>query len=203
MDELTINPEVEELRRTPFDILPLVLNRWSPRSFASDPPSEDQLAACFEAARWAPSSNNEQPWRFLYARREEELTLFRSCLVEFNQAWANAAPVLIAVCAKKTFSHDGSPNACHAFDSGAAWMLFALEARRRGLYTHGMAGFDREKAARVLQVPEDFEVLAFVALGHRGPKEALPARLQNREFPSSRNPVESFAFEGAFPETKK
>jgi nitroreductase len=203
MEELVLDPEVAGFRKPLCDVLPLILNRWSPRSFTAEPVGDDQLAACLEAARWAPSSNNEQPWRFLCARREEDLALFRSCLVEFNQAWANAAPVLIAVCAKKSFTRDGSPNACHAFDSGAAWMLFALEARRRGLYTHGMAGFDREKAAHALRVPEDFEVMAFVAMGNRGPKEALPERLQAREFPSGRNPVASFAFEGGFPESPR
>jgi len=203
MDEMDVDREVAESRKPDRDILPLFLNRWSPRSFTSEKVPEEQLLACLEAAGWAPSSNNEQPWRFLFARSEEDLALFRSCLVEFNQAWANRAPVLIAVCARTAFSRDGSPNATCAFDTGAAWMLFALEARRRGLYTHGMAGFNKEKATRLLRVPEEHEVIAFVALGHRGPAEALPERLRQRETPSGRKPVESYAFEGAFPESTK
>ena len=199
MDELKVHPEVAESRKAARDILPLILNRWSPRSFTPEPVSEDQLMGCLEAARWAPSSGNEQPWRFLYARTEGDLARFRSCLVEANQAWANKAPVLIAVCAKKS-SSGGGDNALSAFDTGAAWILLALEARRRGLYTHGMAGFDKEKATRLLKIPEGSEVIAFVALGHRGPAEALPERLQKRELPNGRNPVESFAFEGMYPE---
>jgi len=202
MDELKVDPEVAESRKAARDILPLILNRWSPRSFTPEPVSEDQLMGCLEAARWAPSCNNEQPWRFLYAQKPEDLELFKSCLVEFNQMWAGKAPVLIAVCARRTFSADGSPNAHYAFDAGAAWVLLALEARRMGLFTHGMAGFDKEKATRLLRIPEGFEVLAFVALGRRGPKEALPERMRKTEAPNNRRPVESFAFKGTFPESK-
>ena len=201
MHELTIDPEVAERRKAEREILPLFLNRWSPRSFTAEAVSQEDLMACLEAARWAPSSYNEQPWRFLYAVEPEAKALFTSCLVEFNQAWAGKAPVLLAVCAKRAFSHDGSENRHHAFDAGAAWVLFALEATRRGLCAHAMAGFEVEKAQRALLIPEGFEVLAFVALGHRGPKETLPERMRKGEVPNGRNPVESFAFEGTFPTT--
>lgn len=200
MHEMDLAPEVAEKRRTSRDILPLFLNRWSPRSFTAEPVRDEDLMACLEAARWAPSSNNEQPWRFLFARTPADLERFATCLVEFNQQWARKAPVLLAVCARKTFSFDGSENRHHAFDAGAAWVSFALEATRRGLYAHGMAGFDLEKARQVLEVRGPFEVLAFVALGHRGPREALPERLREREGPNDRKPLESFAFEGAFPD---
>lgn len=200
MDELILDPEVAEHRKTAREVLPLFLNRWSPRSYAGDPVREEDLMACLEAARWAPSSYNEQPWRFLYAAKPEDLARFTSCLVEFNRAWAAKAPVLLAVCAKRAFSHDGSANRNHAFDAGAAWVLFALEARRRGLYAHAMAGYDDEKARQLLRVPEGYEILAFVALGHRGPKEALPERMQKGETPNGRRPVQEFAFEGLFPE---
>jgi nitroreductase len=199
MHELILDAEVAEHRKADSEVLPLILNRWSPRSYSGDPMSEEDLMACLEAARWAPSSYNEQPWRFLYAVSPEDRARFASCLVEFNQVWAGKAPVLLAVCAKRAFSHDGSENRNHAFDAGAAWVLFALEARRRGLYAHAMAGYDDEKARQVLRVPEGYEVLAFVALGRRGPKEALPEQMQKGEAPNGRKPVGEFAFDGAFP----
>lgn len=199
MHELTLDPEVAEHRTAAHGVLPLFVNRWSPRSYAGEPVSEEDLMACLEAARWAPSSNNEQPWRFLYAVKPEDLVRFASCLVEFNQIWAGKAPVLLAVCAKRAFSRDGGENPNRAFDAGAAWVCFALEARRRGLYAHAMGGYDGDRARQVLRVPEGYEVLAFVALGHRGPKDALPERMQKSEAPNGRQPVGEFAFEGTFP----
>jgi nitroreductase len=192
-------PEVAAARNPDHPIPPLFLNRWSPRSFLPEPVPALELAACFEAARWAPSSYNEQPWRFLFASSEGDRKTFLACLAPFNRDWASGAPILMALCTKEAFSHDGSPNPCCELDAGAAWMAFALEARRRGYHTHGMAGIMREEAILRLRVPEGFRVLCFIAMGRRGPAEALPEETRKREVPSPRKPVAEFALEGGFP----
>jgi nitroreductase len=194
-----VAPEVAGIRTPESPIPPVFLNRWSPRSFLSDPVSKGDLMACFEAARWAPSAFNEQPWRFLYAVAEKDRKKFLECLLPFNRAWASGAPVLLALCAKEAFSHDGSSNGSHALDAGAAWMAFALEARRRGFHTHAMGGFVVQEAVRLLSVPEGFRPLCFIAMGRRGPADALPEEARKRETPSSRKPVTEIAMEGGFP----
>ena len=199
MKEMLIAEDVAAHRRPDRDVLPLFLNRWSPRSFTEESVDPAALEACFEAARWAPSSSNEQPWRFLYARTEEDRRLFASCLVEFNQLWAGKAPVLVAVCARTRFAESGEPNRHGAFDTGAAWVLLALEATRRGLYAHAMAGFDEACAREILRIPADHDILCFVALGHAGRPEALPERMRKSETPRGRRPAAEFVTEGAFP----
>lgn len=200
MHELTLTPEAAEYRRSSHSIMPLFLNRWSPRSFTSEPVREEDIAACFEAARWAPSSYNEQPWRFIFARKEEDLERFRTCLVDFNRLWADSAPVLVAVCAKKHFTSTGEENRHFAFDTGAAWALLALEATRRGLSAHGMAGFDGDRAKDLLRVPDGFEVICFVAIGHRGERTALPERMRKVEAPNQRRPLGTIVHEASFPD---
>ncbi len=200
MHELTLTPEAAEHRRSSHSIMPLFLNRWSPRSFTSESVAEEDLMACFEAARWAPSSYSEQPWRFIFARKEADLVRFRSCLVEFNRLWANRAPVLVAVCARRRFTSSGEENRHFAFDTGAAWALLALEATRRGLSAHGMAGFDGERARNLLNVPEGYDVMCFVALGHRGEKNVLPERMQKNEAPNQRKALSTMVHEASFPD---
>ena len=186
--------------RSPERPVPSIfLSRWSPRSFLPDPIPNEDLMGCFEAARWAPSSFNEQPWRFLYAASEEDRKNFLACLALFNRAWASRAPVLVALCAKEAFRRDGSANACCDLDAGAAWMSFSLEARRRGYHTHGMAGFLKDETVRLLRVPDGFHVRCFIAVGKRGPVEALPESDREREVPSPRKPLEEIALEGGFP----
>lgn len=189
------NPRVPET-----DVDSAFTDRWSPRAFRPDPLDAAQIAALFEAARWAPSASNEQPWLFLYAVTAEDRARFASALVEWNQRWAPAAPLIGYILARRHAAKGGKPNASAVFDTGAAWMSLALQARRLGLHTHAMGGFDREKAIAILGVPEDrYEVLAAFVVGHRDDPSTLPADLAERELPSGRKPLKEVAVEGSFP----
>lgn len=193
-----ISPEVAPHRAAEYDIDPIFLNRWSPRAFSPEPIDEGALHRVFEAARWAPSSFNEQPWRFVYATSEEDRQRFVDFLLPANQVWAKDAPVLILVVAKKTFTHNGSPNAVHEFDAGCAWGFLSLAAVQNGLITHGMAGFDRDKAREAFKVPDDFDIHAAIALGRHGDAAQLPEDVRKREVPSNRRTQSETFFEGRF-----
>jgi len=170
--------EVKPHRVPEFEVDPIFLNRWSPRAFLPEPIPEETLMRVFETAKWAPSSYNEQPWRFILARTETDRAVFVDFLMEANQAWAKAAPVLILIVSKKTFSRNGNPNSVNQFDAGTAWGYMALGATQNNLITHGMAGFDAEKAREVLGVPGDFDILAVIALGKRA--GAAPEEISGR-----------------------
>ena len=164
--------------------------------------SDTELMRLFEAARWAPSSYNGQPWRFIYAKRNSENwdKLF-NLMVDFNKSWAKNAAVLVVVISRKNFEHDGKPSVTHQFDGGAAWENLALQGETQGLVTHGMQGFDYEKARRDLSIPATFDVLAMVAIGKPAPKEILPTDVQQREQASDRKPLAEIIMEGKFKET--
>lgn len=190
----------QDMSRTPtHPIQPLILNRWSPRALSGEPMSDEELLPLFEAARWAPSSYNNQPWRFIYARRDTEHwdTLF-GLLVDFNKGWADKASALVVVISKKTFDFNGKPSVTHAFDTGAAWENLALEASARGLIAHGMEGFDYEAARTKLNVPDDHDVHAMIAIGKPGAKQNLPLDLQEKEVMSDRRPLSQIVMEGKF-----
>jgi nitroreductase len=181
------------------DIDPLFLNRWSPRAMSGEAMSESDLLRLFEAARWAPSSGNGQPWRFLYARAgTDHFAKFFGLLSEGNRPWCVRAGALAVVLSRKTFE-DGRPSPTHSYDTGAAWMSLALQGSILGFVVHGMAGFDRMRARAELSVPENYDVEAMIALGHPGRIEDLPERYRARDVKSGRKPVREFAFEGAFP----
>ena len=191
--------DTSEYRQPDHPVDPVFIRRWSPRAMSGEPVSDRELLTLFEAARWAPSSYNEQPWRFSYARRDtQHWSTFFDLLVELNQSWAKNAAVLVVLVSKRTFSHDGKPNSVHTFDAGSAWENLALQAVRMGLVAHGMAGFDAEKARGELQVPGDFEVEAMIAIGRPGRSEDLPEPLRDREGPSGRKPVSEIACQGPF-----
>jgi nitroreductase len=190
-----VNPET--VRRTEYEIDPVYLRRWSSRSFDSRPIEEHVLMSLFEAARWATSANNEQPWRFIVAQTAEERERFYTFISESNREWCAKAPVLILVLSAKINSR-GNVSRSHAFDAGTAWGYLALEAARKGLNSRPMGGFDREKAKEVLQIPEDFEPHIVAAVGYRGPNEALPERLRERDTPTLRKPIEETLFRGVF-----
>jgi nitroreductase len=179
------------------------IDRWSPRAFEPRPVTFDQLASLFEAARWAPSCVNSQPWRFVYAMRDTpDWQRFLDLLTPNNQAWAKNASVLVIACSHTQMSFPGAssvvPSPTHSFDTGAAWMQLALQAVEQGLQTHAMAGFDRERAAKDLDIPSDYRVEAAIAIGWPGDKSALPEALQAREVPSPRHAISRFAFAGRF-----
>ena len=185
------------MRKPEHPINPLFLNRWSPRAMSGEPISDAELMALFEAAKWAPSSYNNQPWRFLYAKRDTpQWDIFFGLLGEFNQSWCKNAAALIVVCALKNFTHNGKPSRTHDFDAGAAWMSLALQGSMNGLVVHGMEGFDYDKARTVLKIPEDVDVECMVAVGKPGKRESLPAQLQEREVPSDRKKLKEIVYGG-------
>lgn len=180
---------------------PMFLDRWSPRAFRSDPLTDDQIAALFEAMRWSPSCFNEQPWLVVYGHGvgDDDHARVLSTLVPANQAWAGLAPLLLIAFARRRFSHNDKPNRHGAFDTGAAWMSLALQARELGLHSHAMAGFDAARAHEELGVPEaDYEAMAAIAVGYIGDPAALPDTLRAREAPSDRRKVAAFAHAGRF-----
>lgn len=192
------NPRVSE-----YPIDPQFTHRWSPRAFNSESIPEATLLSFVEAARWAPSAYNSQPWRFIYARRDTpNWERFLGLLNEFNRSWAQHAAALVIVIAKTHFTPPGGseevPALWNTFDTGAAWGHFALQASLSGWHTHAMAGFDKEKTRTELHVPEGYEVLTAVMIGRLGDKSSLPEALQARETPSPRKPVKELAAEGKF-----
>ncbi|MFB6100157.1 MAG: nitroreductase family protein [Candidatus Nanohalobium sp.] len=191
-----LSSEVEGKRDPEYDIDPLFVNRWSPRALEKDM-SEGDLMALFEAARWAPSSYNNQSWRFIYATHEdEEFESFANLLSDFNREWAGEAYALIMVVSKTTFDHNGEESITHSFDTGAAWENLALEASRRDLVAHGMQGFDYGKAREELDVPEGFEVEAMVAVGSKGDESELPEDF--RVEPNGRKEMDEIVSKGSF-----
>lgn len=161
--------------------------------------TEEEFNCLLEAARWAPSAYNEQPWRIIYAARNQpEFSTFVQLMVPFNQAWASKAAVLGVFISHTKFEQNGKASFSHAYDTGAAWENFALEGTSRGFVVHGMSGFDYEKAKQILLVPEDYEVLAMFAVGKPAPTETLPVELQKKEILSDRKPISAFAMPGHF-----
>ena len=161
--------------------------------------SDEELMSVFEAGRWAPSSYNNQPWRFIYAKRDTSSwkTLF-GLLVEGNQSWAQHAAALVVVVSHNTFEHNNKPPRTHSFDAGAAWENMALEATSRGLVIHGMEGFDYDKARKTLGIPYDYTIEAMVAIGKRAKKDVLPEKMQEYEYPNDRKPLKEIVMEGKF-----
>jgi len=186
-------------RKSSYKIHPLILSRWSPRSMSGEEMSDEELFTLFEAARWAPSSYNNQPWRFLYAKRNTpHWNKIFDLMVAPNQEWAKNAACLVVVVSKKTFDHNNKPSPTHSYDTGSAWMNLALEGTHQGYVVHGMQGFDYAKAKSVLNVPDDHQVEAMIAIGKRAPKEQLSKEQQEREFPSQRRPLSEIILEGGF-----
>ena len=175
----------------------LIRSRWSPRAFSDREVSGEDLKTVLEAARWAASCFNEQPWRFLVANKADPAAYekFLGLLAPANQSWAKTAPVLIITAARRTFSHNGSPNHYGMHDTGQALANFFLQARALGLYGHGMGGFDRERARQELAIPDDFEVGAAVALGYLGSPDELPEKYREMELaPRRRKAIDEIAF---------
>jgi nitroreductase len=192
-------PENESVRKPNYPINPLILNRWSPRSMTGEGLNDDDIMSLFEAARLDPSSYNNHPWRFIYAKRNtEHWDRFFYLLMEGNKIWAKNAALLIVVISRKNFEFNEKPAITHQFDAGSAWENLALEASSRGIVAHGMQGFDYEKAGVDLGIPPNFEVMAMIAIGKKGPIEILPPELQEKEKLTDRKPLKEIIMEGFY-----
>jgi len=186
-------------RKSNYDISPMILNRWSPRAMSGEPLTEEEFMPLFEAARWAPSSFNNQHWRFVYAKRDTKYwSDFFNLLGEWNQGWCKNAGLLVIVISKKTLDMNGKTARTHSFDTGAAWENLALEGTRRGLAVHGMEGFDYDKAKKLLGLTDEYQVEAMVVIGKPGKKENFDEQYRTIENPSDRRPLSEIVFEGKF-----
>ena len=179
----------------------VIRSRWSPRAFSQRPVPADVLKSLFEAARWAASSYNDQPWAYIVATRDdaENFSKLLSVLMDLNQAWAKDAPVLALAVARLNFQHNGSPNRVAIYDVGAASASLTFEATARGLAVHQMAGFHVDKAKEVFRIPPGWEPIAALAIGYPGDPDALPEKLRQAELaPRNRKPLSAFVMSGTW-----
>ena len=191
--------DARQVRTADHPIEDLFLKRWSPRAMSGQPLADADLMRLFEAARWAPSTYNEQEWRFLFARRETpQWDDFFGLLMDANKAWCKNAAVLCVVLSRTVFARNGKPNVVHTFDAGSSFMSLALQGAAMGLVVHGMSGFDYDAARSALGVPADFSVDAMFAVGHPGDPDDLPPDARKMEKPSDRKPVGEIIREGKF-----
>jgi len=190
-----------DTRKADHPIDSLFLDRWSPRAMSGEPLAESELMTLFEAARWAPSASNLQPWRIFYAMRDTpEWPLFFGLLKESNQVWCRNAAALLVFASVSVNPKTGTPLKTHSYDTGSAWVSVALQGSLKGLVVHGMAGFDYEHARQRLNIPGDWKVEAMAAVGRPGRVEDLPENLRAREVPSTRQPITDFIFRGSWQE---
>ena len=187
-----------ENREFDYEVVEEITTRWSPRAF--DPerevPKED-LMAMLEAARYAPSCFNEQPWRFILGRRgDENYNKIKEALKDTNREWASSASVLMMILSRQKFEKNQKDNRWHLFDAGTAWGYFSLEAERRGLITHAMGGFSVDKIREAFEVTEDVSIIAAVAVGYYGDKATLSPENFKKEKPSPRDDIEEIVIEG-------
>ena len=187
------------LANTDYPIHELLLRRWSPRAFSDRLPDPSVLLRLLEAARWAPSSFNDQPWAFLTARHDQpaEFACLLETLIEFNRSWAQTAAVLAVTVARSTFAHNGQPNRHAWHDVGLAVSQLTLQATAEGLFVHQMAGILPDRARELLHIPAGWEPVSALAIGYLGDPERLPEGLRQRELaPSTRKPLSEFVFSG-------
>lgn len=182
---------------------PIFLERWSPRAFDAAPMPPADLLSILEAARWAPSAYNIQPWRFLYSHRDDaHWANYLSLLDSFNETWAPQASALVLVLSDRMMPGDGErpekPSRCYSFDAGAAWAQLALQATSLGYHAHAMAGIDYSQSEDKLGVPERYAVQIMIAIGRAADRSALPGELQQQEYPSTRLALSEIAFSGCF-----
>lgn len=190
-------------RTSDHEIDPAFLERWSPRAYSGEAMPNAELMQIFEAARWAPSSYNSQPWRFVYAHRDTpHWEPLLSLLVEGNRAWAKDAAVMIVLASKETMKVPGQehpvPSHSHSFDAGSGWAYLALQAARLNWHAHGMVGFDMARAFSELGFVAGYRIETAICIGRIGDKSKLPEALQQRESPNGRNPLSASIFEGKF-----
>lgn len=182
-----------------YPINNLILNRWSPRAMSAEKVTHEELMSLFEAARWAPSSYNNQPWAFVYVTQTDTaFSDWLDTLVPFNKEWAQHASALIAVLSKNNFHFNNKPSRTHAFDTGAAWQNIALQGNTMNLVIHGMEGFSYEKIAHIIQMPDGYTLHMLFAVGKSGKKELLSPEMQKQEAPNDRKKIETFVFTNSF-----
>jgi nitroreductase len=186
--------------RTPdADIDSMFTDRWSPRAFDSSSLSREQIDSLFEAARWSPSCNNEQPWLFVYAAEPADRQRFLSALLPGNQAWCSRVPLLMFLLCRRSFARNDKENRHAPFDAGAAWLALALQARKLGLHAHAMAGFNRETAYAVLGAPADqYDIMVAIAVGRRAEPAVLDEAMAAKERPNERRSRQEMVREGRF-----
>jgi nitroreductase len=187
------------MRKPEKEINKVFIERWSPRAMSAELISKEEFFSLIEAAKWAPSSKNSQPWRFLYAfRGSEEWEMFFDLLNDPNKVWATNAAVLVVMLSRKAFEQNDKPSRLHSFDAGAAWQNLALQGSLNRLAVHAMEGFDHKKARVVLDVPKTFDIEIMIAIGKQGDREMIPPHLQEREYPSDRKIINEIAMKGKF-----
>jgi nitroreductase len=193
------NIDVREFRDVDHDIESIFPERWSPRAMSGEALDPACLMQLFEAARWAPSAFNAQPWRFIYALQgTPHWDVQFDLLVDGNKSWCTRAGALIMVFSRRLLESNGKPMGTHAFDTGAAWQNLALQGARMGLVVHGMAGFDWGRASAAVNAPPEFSVQAMIAVGKPGAMDELSDSQREREQPSPRKTVAELSFEGSF-----
>jgi nitroreductase len=181
----------------------LLANRWSGRAYdAGKAVSQQQVVSLLEAARWAPSCFGDQPWRYVFCNKADNMQAWQAafdCLVPGNQGWAVNAPVLLLICADTLFGHNDKPNKWAAYDTGAATENLCLQATALGLMAHQMGGFDADKARATFKVPERYQILAMVTVGYQAAVESLSGEVKERELAArSRKPLEELFFNGVW-----
>ncbi len=186
-----------------YKINALAEQRWSPRAFSNRIVESNKIKSILEAARWAPSAFNEQPWRFIIGQKgNNTYKKILSTLVDWNKLWASNAPVLILNMAKKTFAHNGKQNITFKYDLGQAVGIMILEAVNQGLFTHQMTGFNADTATILFSVPDDYQVVSVTALGYGGNVDDLPKEIAGMETKlRERNSLNKIAFSSIFGES--
>ena len=186
-------------RRPEFEIDKIFVNRCSPRAMSGEEIDDKELISLFESAKWAPSSYNSQPWRFIYAKRNtKEWNKIFNLLADFNKMWTKNAAALVVAVSRKIFEHNNQPSITHSFDTGAAWENLALQGSLKGFVIHGMSGFDYERAKKELEIPENYNVEMMFAVGKKGKKEYLSDDMQKMEILSDRKKISEIVYKEKF-----
>jgi nitroreductase len=191
----------EKIASTEFPVIDLIKNRWSPRAFSNEPIEEEKISSLLEAAKWAPSCYNEQPWNFILFKKEnpEEFNKILNVLSPGNRLWAQNAPLIMLSVAKMNFERNNNFNRYSLYDVGSAVTNLTMQATSMGLYVHQMAGFDSEKAQQLFKIPDGYKPVSAIAIGYYGSIENLPDEFKKSESANrKRKPVSDFAFYGTW-----
>ena len=195
----SLDIDVDAHRKPDFPVKPFLFHRWSARAMTGEALTRDELMTLFEAARWAPSCFNDQPWRFLYALPDSpSWPLMMDLLLPGNRVWGERAGALVMLLSTRNVASTGKPSPSHSFDAGAAWQNFALQAYAMKLVAHGALGFDHERARRELNIPAGLNIETMIIVGKPGNRADLAEELQAREQPSARKPLAELVREGGF-----